>query len=119
MFSAGPCRSSGYIETKDRAAISCNLARVSSSHRNGVTRLSFRSDRWTTRTDTLIACFAAVRALAHRDVWLGELRGAVARRSKCCPQGLGRPGVCPRGLSERTTSTERATTGGQTGPTVR
>jgi len=53
---------------------------VSSSHRNGVTRLSFH---------TLIACFAAVRAPAHRDVWLGELRGAMVRPCKCCPRVSG------------------------------
>ena len=56
----------GYIETKDRESISCNLTQVSSSHRNGVARLLFLSDWWIPGRNTLFACFTAVRAVAYR-----------------------------------------------------
>jgi hypothetical protein len=76
MFSAGSCRSLVYIETKDRESISCNLTQVSSSHRNESPGCHFAA---TGRCPalTLIACFAAVRAVSYRDVRL-HLREAEA-----------------------------------------
>lgn len=96
---------------ENRFHITSHRHRVSSKRRHQVVISQRPVD---TRILMLVACFAAVRALAYSVVWLGELRGAVARRGKCCPHGLGPPRVCPRGLSS-TTATERTTIRGQTG----
>ena len=69
MFSAGSFQSSGYIETKDRESISFNLTQVASFHWNGVTRLSLAA---AAQAHRLVACLAIVRALAYRNVWLGN-----------------------------------------------
>lgn len=89
MFSGGSCRSSEYIETKDRESISCNLTQVSSS---------FPGDRWIPApyANRVLSCRPC--ASVQRCI-LGNCEEPWRVAVSCCPQGVGHAGVCPRGLS--------------------